>query len=325
MGLLVGIGAGIPSFKNDIRLGDVAVAIPTQDNSGVIGYDLLKIEPEEIRIKQWQNASHSGLRNAISYIRTRSTANICGQNSFISHLGKFEKTSFERPRIPSGTPFSRIERQPPNNPIVHYGCIMSGNRVIKSAKVRDDMSQNYNAIAIEMEAAGIMNRLPVAVIRGISDFADAEKTDDWQFYAAAAAAAYAKELLMHLDPLYTVRSKYTCLLACHVYSDFTGTPQISPRPARMSQANLNILLDERRAKLRSNLDWRNSVVDLLKVLNLDSSEEARARLARRWNILVGEDSSAIRNIAIHGVIMDELSKNLGNTPDSIARALSVDN
>lgn len=40
-----------------------------------------------------------------------------------------------------------------------------------------------------------MNSYPCIVIRGICDYADSHKNDDWQPYAAAAAAAYAKELL----------------------------------------------------------------------------------------------------------------------------------
>lgn len=46
-----------------------------------------------------------------------------------------------------------------------------------------------------MEAAGIMNTFPCVVIRGICDYADSHKNDRWQGYAAATAAAYAKELL----------------------------------------------------------------------------------------------------------------------------------
>ncbi|RAQ46640.1 hypothetical protein AFGD_000007 [Aspergillus flavus] len=49
-----------------------------------------------------------------------------------------------------------------------------------------------------MEAAGIMTRIPVAVIRGISDFVDSSKNDSWQPYAAITAAAYAKEVLTKL-------------------------------------------------------------------------------------------------------------------------------
>jgi nucleoside phosphorylase len=46
-----------------------------------------------------------------------------------------------------------------------------------------------------MEAAGLMNTLPVAVIRGVCDYADAYKNDKFHHYAAATAAAYAKGLL----------------------------------------------------------------------------------------------------------------------------------
>ena len=51
VGLHVGIAAGIPSSENDVRLGDVAVAVPTGNNTGVIEYDLLKVEPEEMSLK----------------------------------------------------------------------------------------------------------------------------------------------------------------------------------------------------------------------------------------------------------------------------------
>jgi hypothetical protein len=46
-----------------------------------------------------------------------------------------------------------------------------------------------------MEAAGLMNNFPCLVIRGICDYADSHKNKQWQRYAAATAAAYAKELL----------------------------------------------------------------------------------------------------------------------------------
>ena len=50
-------------------------------------------------------------------------------------------------------------------------------------------------MCFEMEAAGLMNTFPCLVIRGICDYADSHKNKRWQGYAAATAAAYAKELL----------------------------------------------------------------------------------------------------------------------------------
>jgi hypothetical protein len=46
-----------------------------------------------------------------------------------------------------------------------------------------------------MEAAGLVQNFPCAVIRGICDYADSHKSGKWKHYAAAIAAAYAKELL----------------------------------------------------------------------------------------------------------------------------------
>ena len=45
-----------------------------------------------------------------------------------------------------------------------------------------------------------MNNFPCVVIRGISDYADSHKNDQWQLYAAASAAACAKELLEYVQP-----------------------------------------------------------------------------------------------------------------------------
>lgn len=232
LGILVGIAAGIPSPERDIRLGDVVVAVPTGNNAGVVGYDLVNIEPERISGKQWQDATHPALRSGISTLRARSTlpgSDIFKENTFLSHLEKFQQTLFERPASPPPTGFSpNISRESGDCPIVHYGCILSGNKVIKSAKLRDEMAKSDNAIAIEMEAAGVMNRLPVAVIRGISDFADAEKNDEWQFYAAATAAAYAKQLMLSLSPLQAKKGIWTPM---QYYLNVLTYTRYAPEPA----------------------------------------------------------------------------------------------
>ncbi|THX16167.1 hypothetical protein D6D13_01845 [Aureobasidium pullulans] len=81
----------------------------------------------------------------------------------------------------------------------HYGIIASGNVLVKDAKSRQEllnhMPPNCECLCYEMEAAGLMNSFPCLVIRGICDYADAHKNDQWQPYASATAAAFAKELL----------------------------------------------------------------------------------------------------------------------------------
>ena len=51
-----------------------------------------------------------------------------------------------------------------------------------------------------MEAAGLIDSFPYLVIRGIYDYSDSHKSKLWQEYAAATAAAYAKELLSVISP-----------------------------------------------------------------------------------------------------------------------------
>jgi nucleoside phosphorylase len=90
----------------------------------------------------------------------------------------------------------------PGHMCVHYGLIASGNQVIKTSTSRDKLNKDLggHVLCVEMEAAGLMNNFPCIVIRGICDYADSHKNKDWQEHAAAAAAAFAKELLEYVQP-----------------------------------------------------------------------------------------------------------------------------
>jgi hypothetical protein len=87
-----------------------------------------------------------------------------------------------------------------HDPVIHYGLIASGNQVIKHGGTRDKLGQELGILCFEMEAAGLMDNFPCLVIRGICDYADSHKNKQWQGYAAATAAAYAKELLSVIHP-----------------------------------------------------------------------------------------------------------------------------
>jgi hypothetical protein len=64
-------------------------------------------------------------------------------------------------------------------------------------------------------------------------------------------------------------------------------------------------------------NWRTSIVDLLKLLNLDSSLDARKTLATELNVHVGADGTAEENIALHKAVMQKLADNGGTVPDSL--------
>lgn len=88
--------------------------------------------------------------------------------------------------------------RPNETPIIHYGTIGSGNCVIKDGRTRDKLAQESDILCFEMEAAGLMNRFPILVVRGICDYCDSFKHKGFQGYAALAAAAYAKDLLSNM-------------------------------------------------------------------------------------------------------------------------------
>jgi nucleoside phosphorylase len=76
---------------------------------------------------------------------------------------------------------------------------------VKNAIEREEILERLpeevrnKCFCIEMEAAGLMNSFPCIVIRGICDYGDAHKNNMWQRYAAATAAAFAKEFLGFVD------------------------------------------------------------------------------------------------------------------------------
>ncbi|MFL5294747.1 MAG: DUF3597 domain-containing protein [Phenylobacterium sp.] len=67
-------------------------------------------------------------------------------------------------------------------------------------------------------------------------------------------------------------------------------------------------------------NYQSSIVDLLKLLDLDSSLDARKSLAQELNVHVGADGSAEQNIALHKAVMQKLAENGGIVPDSLRAA-----
>jgi len=64
-------------------------------------------------------------------------------------------------------------------------------------------------------------------------------------------------------------------------------------------------------------NWRTSIVDLLKLLGLDSSLEARKSLAQELNVHAGDHGSAEQNIALSKAVWRKLAENGGLVPDSL--------
>lgn len=64
-------------------------------------------------------------------------------------------------------------------------------------------------------------------------------------------------------------------------------------------------------------NYQTSIVDLLKLLDLDSSLDARKQLGQELGVHAGADGSAEQNIALHKAVVQKLAENGGKVPDSM--------
>ncbi|KAJ0421517.1 purine and uridine phosphorylase [Aspergillus carlsbadensis] len=224
-GLMVGIGGGVPSKDADIRLGDVVVSKPTATHGGVVQYDFGKATTRNGGIFQRTGLLNSPPPVLLTAVSKLQAIHLTQGKRFVDFLAELERRRpsdqpppFARPATDDclyfadyahaelysktchgredGSIVHRIARKHLNVPVIHYGLIASGNQVIKDARLRSKLSEELGVYCVEMEAAGLMNNYPCLVIRGICDYAGSHKNKAWQGYAAATAAAFAKELLL---------------------------------------------------------------------------------------------------------------------------------
>ncbi|KAG9747968.1 purine and uridine phosphorylase, partial [Aureobasidium melanogenum] len=219
LGLMVGIGGGVPSQVPTIRLGDVVVSMPEGTHGGVIQYDLGKLESDGFRRKGHLDKPPKALLSAVTSLRAKHERKDPDFPRYLTAISENRRmaTKYGFQGAQHDRLFISEEIHPKNHhtcdhcllalrtvqrdqrdddtPQVFYGTILSGDLVMKNGEERDRRAAADKAMCFEMEAAGLMNDFPCLVVRGISDYSDSHKNDKWQPYAAATAAAYAKELL----------------------------------------------------------------------------------------------------------------------------------
>ncbi|KAJ4122854.1 hypothetical protein NW765_017402 [Fusarium oxysporum] len=220
--LMVGIGGGAPTPERDIRLGDVVVSVPQGKLGGVIEYDIGKrLSNGRFQQTSQLNSPPEVLLGAIPEMRRRHN-DPRKPDRVLEHLKLMEDMpQYQRPAEDrlyravyehqggiycASCATNELEERPlrvtKRAVTVHYGIIASSNSVMKNAEERDKYARDPELIVLcfKMEAAGLMNNFPCLVIRGICDYSDSHKNDEWHRYAALAAVAYARELLHVLKP-----------------------------------------------------------------------------------------------------------------------------
>lgn len=99
----------------------------------------------------------------------------------------------------------------------------------------------------------------------------------------------------------------------------TPAPAAVPaaQPAAIQSVDVGAVLSEMASMKNGGGNYQTSIVDLLKLLDLDSSLAARKELAAELNVHVAADGSAEQNVALHRAVMAKLAENGGVVPDSL--------
>lgn len=197
VGLMVGIGGGAPSIKNDIKLGDIVVSSRQGGNGGVVQYDYGKaVQGCDFAITGHLHQSPTSLAKAVTAIKAeydrkgnRIFDNVYNAVNKINNKGKYcrpsdtsdrlYRSSFTHPLDKLGEDCSLVcgddasnliaraeRREKYGTPVIHYGLIASADTVMKDAITRDKWAAKENILCFEMETAGLMNHFPCIVIRG---------------------------------------------------------------------------------------------------------------------------------------------------------------
>ena len=99
----------------------------------------------------------------------------------------------------------------------------------------------------------------------------------------------------------------------------TPAAQAAPAPATPApQVDVGAVLGQMAAEKGGGGNYESSIVDLLKLLDLDSSLDARKQLANELNVHEAADGSAEENIALHKAVMQKLAENGGKVPAGLS-------
>ena len=101
-----------------------------------------------------------------------------------------------------------------------------------------------------------------------------------------------------------------------------GTDDADTRRARRATAappvvDVELVLETMAAGTSQKLDWRNSIVDLMKLVGIDSSLANRKALAQELGYTGDMNDSAPMNIWLHKEVMRKLAENGGHVPANL--------
>lgn len=224
--LTVGIAGGVPEMREDTRLGDIVVSKSTAGHPGIVQYGVSGEREEDQLIRD--RAFDQPAPFLLTAMGKAETAAIFGESKirqYISEIARKEPEIFTHPGSDQDVLFEPNydhtiigteengcihcnpdmirPRQPreTQDPTVHYGLIASVHQLLHDGVTRDKLAHKQGVLCFETEATGLKDATKYLVIRGICDYADSHSSNLWHAYAAAAAAAYAKEVLSFIPKI----------------------------------------------------------------------------------------------------------------------------
>jgi nucleoside phosphorylase len=202
--LLVGIGGAIPrpgSGDKDVRLGDVVVS----DRAGIYHIDHVTQTASGPRYRGFLPPPSSRLLGALDYLaaaRDISKELECRMVSLAAGEPRFARPGPDKDVLTDSA--GKIVRSTPRlAPSLFRGVIASGNALVRNSDIRDRIGEMSGALALEMEGAGVAEAAwslsrHYLLVRGMSDYCDVRKSDDWHWYASGVAATAAVSILEYL-------------------------------------------------------------------------------------------------------------------------------
>ncbi|KAE8335233.1 hypothetical protein BDV24DRAFT_171499 [Aspergillus arachidicola] len=216
--LMVGITGGMPDTNDDVRLGDVVVSKSATGWPYVLEYAVNgERAKDQIVLGRAFDRPRFLLLTAMGKAETAAIFKESKMPRYISEIVQKDPVTFAHPGPEQDILFDancdhatnesekggcshcdpdRIrsrQRREVQDPLVHY--VARACHLTRNGAGRDQFALRQDILCFEKEATGLRDAAQYLVIRGISDYGDSHSSDIWHAWAAATAAAYAREVL----------------------------------------------------------------------------------------------------------------------------------
>ena len=212
--ILSGISGGVPNVakpEDHVRLGDIVAC----GEHGVVQYDFIKEEAERVVPRHPPRPPNSNLIRAARAMEAHALSGARPWDELVDRV--LSSLKWKRPAestdLLAATDDPSLTLRHPKDvhrirgrSRVFIGPIASASTLLKLPERRDRLRDQFGVRAVEMEGSGTADAAWMAqaqhfVVRGVCDYCDSRKGDDWQNYAAAAAAGYVAAILRTIGPV----------------------------------------------------------------------------------------------------------------------------